>query len=180
MAEQDLIRFLDKVAQLQQLVSGLERDPERRDRLAACSCHNEVVDLARVWGYEIGRRWGEPRASARRGDNLLESALPPAGEERVQVLQRGNGWRLLLIASNAFQSSEAVWLDQPDHEWVMVLRGSARLRLQEPDATLDLSAGDHLHLTPHRLHRVERTDPDPGTLWLALHWNGCVPEETIV
>ena len=61
--------------------------------------------------------------------------------------------------------------DQCDHEWVLVLRGSACVALQNPDRIVDLSPGDHLLLSPHQRHRVERTDPDPGTLWLALHWD---------
>tara|TARA_B100000700_G_C14998199_1_gene834973 strand:- start:537 stop:716 length:180 start_codon:yes stop_codon:yes gene_type:complete len=59
MTRKDLNKFLDKVNQLQQLVNSLERVPGRRDLLEACKDHNEVVQLARTWGYEIGRRWGE-------------------------------------------------------------------------------------------------------------------------
>ena len=54
---------------------------------------------------------------------------------------------------------------------MLVLRGSACVALQNPDRIVDLSQGDHLLLSPHQRHRVERTDPDPGTLWLALHWD---------
>ena len=54
---------------------------------------------------------------------------------------------------------------------VLVLRGSACVALQNPDRIVDLSPGDHLLLPPHQRHRVERTDPAPGTLWLALHWD---------
>ena len=53
MAQKDLIRFLDKVVQLQQLVESLESRPERRAQLASCSSHNQVVELAHQWGYEI-------------------------------------------------------------------------------------------------------------------------------
>ena len=67
MPEEDLIRFLEKVAQLQELVASLDGDPDRREQLARCASHNDVVLLAKAWGYEIGRRWGEePAASARR------------------------------------------------------------------------------------------------------------------
>ena len=36
MAEHDLIRFLDKVGQLQALVKSLEHDQQRCDQLASC------------------------------------------------------------------------------------------------------------------------------------------------
>ena len=171
MAEQDLIRFLDKVAQLQALVESLQSDPSRRDQLARCSSHNEVVALSKAWGFEIGRRWGEPNDAAQSSDNLLTQLLPAEGEESVQLLQQGASWQLKLINSNRFQSPAGTWLDQDDHEWVLLLRGSARVRLADPDRLMDLSVGDHLHLPPHQRHRVERTDPAPGTLWLALHWH---------
>ena len=54
---------------------------------------------------------------------------------------------------------------------VLVLRGSACIALQNPDRIVDLSPGDHFLIPPHQRHRVERTDPNPGTLWLALHWD---------
>ena len=48
--------------------------------------------------------------------------------------------------------------------------GSARIRCDNPREEIDLSVGDHWFCPPYRRHRVERTDPAPGTLWLALHW----------
>ena len=59
MAEQDLIRFLSKISQLQSLADRVQQDPSSRERLAACADHNQVVQLAQSWGFDIGRRWGE-------------------------------------------------------------------------------------------------------------------------
>lgn len=172
MAEKDLVRFLDKVAQLQQLVQSIETNPERRDQLASCSNHNQVVGLAHRWGYDIGRRWGEPDALHHNPSNLFSTELPPTGEEVEHVLHQANNWKLLLIASNQASCPEGAWMSQVEQEWVMVLRGSAQLQLADPDRMVDLSVGDHLFLPAHCQHRVVRTDPDPGTLWLALLWEG--------
>ena len=185
MAEADLQRFLHKVEQLDALVASLETNPQRREALIACSDHNQVVRLARTWGYEIGKRWGEtvpsegPEPGAQSSgslasldgiDPLLRSAVPPDGTERVRQLQSGPGWHLDLIHSCAASSADGYWYDQDEHEWLTLLRGSARLALHSPEQTIDLSVGDGLYLAPHRRHRVERTDPEPGTLWLALYW----------
>ena len=185
MAEADLQRFLHKVQQLDALVASLETNPQRREALVACSDHNQVVRLARTWGYEIGKRWGESVPSDDPGpgaqssgslaspegvDPLLRGAMPPDGTERVRQLQSGPGWHLDLIHSCAASSADGYWYDQDEHEWLTLLRGSARLALQSPEQTIDLSVGDGLYLAPHRRHRVERTDPEPGTLWLALYW----------
>ena len=48
---------------------------------------------------------------------------------------------ILLIASNGFSSPRDEWMDQSDYEWVLVLRGSACVALQNPDRIVDLSPG---------------------------------------
>lgn len=184
-AEADLQRFLHKVEQLNALVASLDNDPARRAAFAACSDHNQVVQLAQVWGFDIGRRWGEvPADSLIRNDGearvrpgleglldpLLRGVVPPPGEEQARVLQKGGDWRLELIRSCEACSPPGFWYDQDEHEWVTLLRGSARLQLADPLRTLDLSVGDGLYLPPHQRHRVDRTDPDPGSIWLALYW----------
>lgn len=174
MAEDDLQRFLTKVKALNALVAHLDRDPVARQQFAACSDHNAVVALASAWGFEIGRRWGEtsdvPQAPSSPASNLLADANGGAGEEREDLLCSGPGWRLVRIHSNASRSPEGFWYVQEEHEWLTLLRGSAVLRLADPDQLLDLSVGDQLVLPAGRRHRVERTDPHPGTTWLALYW----------
>ena len=175
MAEQDLIRFLNKISQLQSLAERVQRDATSREQLAACSNHNQVVGLAQAWGFDIGRRWGEKDHVAGGEGNLLATPSPPPGEESTQLLASAASWKLVLIASNAYRSPSHEWMDQSEHEWVLVLRGSACVALKDPDRVVDLSPGDHLLLAPHRRHRVERTDAHPGTLWLALHWSDDAP-----
>ena len=170
MAEADLLRFLDKVQQLQRLVESLKHEPSRRQQLAHCHDHNAVVALARDWGFEIGRRWGEPSSASRGQHNLLAEPLPLAGTESDRELISGEHWRLHLIQSNAFQSPPGEWMVQEEAEWVLLLRGSAELMFRDPHERIDLSVGDPVLIAAKRPHRVERTDPDPGTLWLALHW----------
>ena len=99
MAEHDLIRFLDKVGQLQALARSLENDPQRRDQLASCSSHNQVVALAQAWGFDIGRRWGEAASGSNHADNLFQTPCPPPGKESSRELASGRGWKLKLICS---------------------------------------------------------------------------------
>ena len=104
MAEHDLIRFLDKVGQLQALAQSLENDPQRRDQLASCSSHNQVVALAQGWGFDIGRRWGEATSGSNHADNLLQTPCPPPGKESSRELASGRGWQLKLIRSEEHTS----------------------------------------------------------------------------
>ena len=57
-------------------------------------------------------------------ENLFGQALPPDGEESEQQLQKGTAGRSRSFVLNRFKSPEGSWLDQDDHEWVMVLRGA--------------------------------------------------------
>ena len=61
----------------------------------------------------------------------------------------------------------SVWLSD-ENEWLTILKGSARLRLADPDVWVDLSVGDQLTLSSGRRHRLRgliRT----GTIgWLSI------------
>jgi cupin 2 domain-containing protein len=175
MAEAQLQQFLEKVRQLNAFVALSESQPAVRNALRACDQHHEVVALAAQHGFEIGRRWGDSPATSthpaeRPSDqnNLFSSLCPPAGEERVDRLIEGPGWRLERIHSCLASSPEGFWYDQAETEWVMVLRGSAQLQFEDEQQPRDLCVGDSLLIAPQRRHRVVTTDPDPGTLWLAL------------
>lgn len=179
MAEAQLQQFLDKVRQLNAFVALSEASPGLRDALRQCSDHHEVVRLAAAHGFEIGRRWGDPGtggtapASTLTADdqlNLLRGCCPSPGEERVEVLVEGAQFRLERIHSCQASSACDAWYDQREWEWVLVLRGSARLQFADEDQVRDLCAGDSLMIAPQRRHRVVATDPEPGTLWLALFW----------
>ena len=59
MSKQDFQSFLFKIDQLNQLVELINNSPEKYNLFISCKTHEEVVQLARQWGFEIGKRWGE-------------------------------------------------------------------------------------------------------------------------
>ena len=59
MAKKDYNKFLKKIDQLNKLVDMINRTPEKYQLIINCKTHDEVVDLAMKWGFEIGKRWGE-------------------------------------------------------------------------------------------------------------------------
>ncbi len=59
MAKEDYERFLYKIDQLNQFVELIKNSPEKYQLIISCKTHDDVVELAKQWGYEIGRRWGE-------------------------------------------------------------------------------------------------------------------------
>ena len=59
MSKRDYKKFLWKIEQLNQLVDLINRSPEKYQLIIDCDTHDEVVELASKWGFEIGKRWGE-------------------------------------------------------------------------------------------------------------------------
>ncbi len=104
----------------------------------------------------------------------LFRALPAAAdelpEERFDDLLRRDACRVERIVSFGHASPEGFWYDQETSEWVLVLRGRARLRFADEAEARQLGPGDHLDIPAHRKHRVEWTSPDEPTVWLAVHY----------
>jgi cupin 2 domain-containing protein len=97
----------------------------------------------------------------------LPRALPG---ERVDVLVQTPELRLERIVSTGQATPAGQWYDQDRAEWVLLLRGRATLRFQDPDELVEMRAGDHVLIPAHRRHRVEWTDPGQPTVWLAVHY----------
>lgn len=102
----------------------------------------------------------------------LFAGLPssPLPEERVTEVLSAGGTRIERIVSTGQASPPGFWYDQEEGEWVAVLQGRARLRIEgEAEARL-MRAGDCIDLPPHTRHRVEWTDPATPTVWLAVFY----------
>tara|TARA_B100000965_G_C19159365_1_gene569597 strand:- start:336 stop:518 length:183 start_codon:yes stop_codon:yes gene_type:complete len=59
MAKKDYENFLFKIDQLNRLVEKINDSPEKYQLFIKCKTHKEVVEIAKKWGFEIGKRWGE-------------------------------------------------------------------------------------------------------------------------
>jgi cupin 2 domain-containing protein len=107
--------------------------------------------------------------------NLFEavpSNLPPdLPKELFSTLLKTAEFRLDRIISTGQTTPEGEWLDQDDNEWVLVLRGNAVISFAGDDASVALGPGDYLNIPAHSRHRVEMTDPNQPTIWLALHYH---------
>ena len=100
--------------------------------------------------------------------NLFDDLPEPSDGEEITVLLERPGLRLERIVSHGHASPDGFWYDQTEGEWVMVVRGHARLRIESEAEDRALGPGDHLYLAPHVRHRVAWTDPEEPTVWLAL------------
>lgn len=89
--------------------------------------------------------------------------------ERVETLLRRPGVRVERIVSRGHRSPEGFWYDQDESEWVLVVEGAAVLRFEGRAEPLRMGAGDHVDIPAHVRHRVEWTDPDRDTVWIAVY-----------
>ena len=97
--------------------------------------------------------------------------IPAASPEEVcEVLAAAVDWKLVRIVSLGHATPAGTWYDQDEDEWVMVLRGRARLFVEGETETRVMKPGDWVEIPAHRRHRVAWTDPSEPTIWLALHY----------
>ncbi|HJT32208.1 MAG TPA: DUF1653 domain-containing protein [Pirellulales bacterium] len=92
---------------------------------------------------------------------------PP--DELFTTLLDATAVRIERIVSHGHASPAGYWYDQPQHEWVVVLKGAARLQFE--DKTIELKPGDFLNIPAHKKHRVEWTTPAEPTIWLAVFYD---------
>jgi cupin 2 domain-containing protein len=103
-------------------------------------------------------------------DNLFDAIPGELPAEQFDTLLATASFRLERIVSLGHVSPDGFWYDQDQHEWVLLLRGAARLRYDDRDQPLELTPGSCIHIPAHCRHRVEWTDPTQPTVWLALHY----------
>jgi cupin 2 domain-containing protein len=93
-----------------------------------------------------------------------------ASDEQISELFGRQGLRIERIVSTGQCSPPGFWYDQPSCEWVLLIRGAARLRFSDEAEARPLRPGDFVDIAAHRRHRVDWTDPDQPTIWLAIHY----------
>ena len=102
--------------------------------------------------------------------NLFTDLPADLPAELFTTLLQAPDIRIERIISHGHQSPEGFWYDQPTGEWVIVLKGAARIELE--GKTVELSPGDYLDIPAHTKHRVAWTTPKEPTIWLAVHYSG--------
>ena len=99
--------------------------------------------------------------------DINRSAATPA--EQTDTLLDQPAFELERIVSRGNTTPEGEWYDQDRDEWVLVVLGRATLTFHDP-GPVQLNPGDYVNIPAHCQHRVEWTDPQCETVWLALHY----------
>ncbi len=100
--------------------------------------------------------------------NLFADLPAEFAEELVTILAENRHIRIERIVSQGHSSPENFWYDQAESEWVILLKGEARLLFEGDAKASPLKPGDHILIPAFRKHRVEWTPPEEPTIWLAV------------
>ncbi len=144
---------IDRVPQIEQ--SGLTNT-------GASIGNHQTADI--VYTSRILEPTGKPIVTS----NLLTDFPSNLPEELFTSLLETTDLRIERIVSHGHSSPDGFWYDQDQHEWVLVLRGAARLSIE--GEIRELKPGDYVHILAHQKHRVEWTATDEPTVWLAVFY----------
>ena len=106
--------------------------------------------------------------------NLFSEIPADLPEELFQTLLSTSQFRIERIVSQGHSSPEGFWYDQETDEWVLLMRGAARLTF-EGEPPIDLLPGAFVNIPARKRHRVEWTSPTEPTIWLAIHYRESAP-----
>jgi cupin 2 domain-containing protein len=102
--------------------------------------------------------------------NIFAAVPARSDAEQSAILAETPRVRIERIVSTGQASPPGFWYDQDRAEWVILLQGAAGLLIEGEAEARRLRPGDWVELPAHTRHRVEWTDPDGPTVWLAVHW----------
>ncbi len=102
--------------------------------------------------------------------NIFENIHDHIPEELFQKILQTENLKVERIVSKGHSSEEDHWYDQEENEWVILLKGSAGLLFEGDKKVVVLRKGDFINIPARTKHRVEWTDPEMVTVWLAIHY----------
>lgn len=101
--------------------------------------------------------------------NLLQPTPKTGPNEHLETLAQTRDIHIERIVSKGHTSPAKGWYDQEKHEFVLVLKGAAKLEFEDGRVE-QMGPGDWLEIPPHLKHRVAWTDERQETVWLAVHF----------
>jgi cupin 2 domain-containing protein len=100
--------------------------------------------------------------------NIFAELPACLASELTQTLLDAANIRIERIISRGHTSPTDIWYDQGENEWVLLIAGAARLQFE--DRIVELKPGDFIDIPAHHRHRVDWTDPEQETIWLAVFY----------
>lgn len=101
--------------------------------------------------------------------NIFENIPAIIPEELFENLLVRKNFKIERIISHGHNTPTGEWYEPASDEWVLLLQGEAMLGYED-GGTFTMQAGDYVFIPAPTRHRVEWTQPDTKTIWLAIHF----------
>ncbi|MGF1871021.1 cupin domain-containing protein [Photobacterium indicum] len=98
----------------------------------------------------------------------IPSTLPT---EIFQDLVKTDSIRIERIISKGHSTPDSDWYDQTENEWVLVVKGEAKILFEKGMKEQHLKEGDYVNIPAHQRHKVSWTHPAEETIWLAVFYS---------
>jgi cupin 2 domain-containing protein len=102
--------------------------------------------------------------------NLFKDIPSNLKDELLEILFENEGIKVERIVSMGHASPPGFWYDQDMSEFVVLLKGNAGLLIEGQEQVIVLHPGDYFNIPAHKKHRVEWTNPNEQTVWLAVFY----------
>jgi len=100
--------------------------------------------------------------------NLYQQIPADLPQEITESLLETEHLKIERIVSKGQCSAPGFWYDQEQNEWVLLVKGEAKLQFESD--SVHLHPGDYLNIPAHVKHRVEWTTAEEETIWLAIFY----------
>jgi cupin 2 domain-containing protein len=90
-------------------------------------------------------------------------------KELFQSLLTTRSLKIERIISTGQATKKGKWLKSKWNEWVILLKGRAKLRFLKDNRVVKMRVGSYVLIPANTSHRVDWTAPRQKTIWLTLH-----------
>ena len=103
-------------------------------------------------------------------NNIFTHLPKKIPNELFDLLVSAKSLKLERIVSQGQKTKAGKWLVSKRAEFVILLKGAAKLSFKNEAKAIKLKPGDYVNIPAHCAHRVEYTHPKQKSIWLALHY----------
>jgi cupin 2 domain-containing protein len=100
--------------------------------------------------------------------NIYEQLHPAKNKEIFEKIVEKNGVKIERITSLGQATPEGKWLKSKRNEWVILLKGKAKLRFRFTEDVIKMKPGDHIFIPGGTMHRVEWTTSKEKSIWVEV------------
>jgi cupin 2 domain-containing protein len=100
--------------------------------------------------------------------NIFSAPAETDKQEIFEILFQTNNFKVERIYTLQPYIKPGEWYDQPQDEWVLLLKGEAVLEMKDEEY-IQLVEGEYIFIPAHKIHRVRASSKDKPCIWLAIH-----------